>query len=442
MTDHRDPIEDWLSRDIEVLPPPPGAFQQVRRRARRRKVVQAASVAAGVAVIVAAGFSVPALTGNLFPGGGQARVGTPTAGSSSSEGPGPTAGAQYIRGPALPDAARGARPPAGFRPSSITFVGTRRGTLGAVLGTAPCGGHTCTAMAATSTYGSRWTRVGAPPASPSAVRQIRFADPQDGWAFGPQLWATHDGGTSWGRVSSVTGQLIDLATIDNQVLAVSATGCTSPGLAATCTGFALYASTASGSHFRRVLSEPRGGLVTPGSLQLQPTAGAGYLIAGGRLYSGALNGRRWSPVAAGTAAPPCLNGQATGTPAALAPGARVLYAVCATGRRLELYRSASSGRTWQAAGTVAAAGTPTSLAASPAAAGALVLATTAGLYYNSGSSTTWRQVTSGGAGRLEFRFVGMTTARLGVAVPAGSAAGEVFVTTDGGRTWQPRTISP
>jgi len=31
------------------------------------------------------------------------------------------------------------------------------------------------------------------------VRQVRFADADNGWAFGPDLWATHDGGAHWGR---------------------------------------------------------------------------------------------------------------------------------------------------------------------------------------------------------------------------------------------------
>jgi hypothetical protein len=30
---------------------------------------------------------------------------------------------------------------------------------------------------------------------------IRFADTQDGWAYGGQLWATHDAGTTWSQIS-------------------------------------------------------------------------------------------------------------------------------------------------------------------------------------------------------------------------------------------------
>ena len=442
MTGHRDPIEDWLSRDVDVLPPPAGAFQRVRRRARRRKAIQAASAAAGVAIIIAAGISVPALTGNLFQGTGPAKLPSsgPTASSAaasrtpnpSSSVPGPA-----LAGPALSTAGSGPAPPPGFRPSSVTFAGSGGGELGAVLGQASCGTRTCTAMAGTRTYGSHWTKIGAPPAGPAAVSQIRFADADNGWAFGPALWATHSGGTSWQRISVVTGRVVDLATVDNEVLAVTATGCQGAGDTG-CAGFDLYAAAVTSNHFSRVMSKPRGGLVTPGGLQLQPSTHAGYLVAGSQLYSGALDGGGWSAVPPeSNSTPGCLDGRATGSPAVLAPAAPELYAACATGHGLELYRSGSSGRTWQAAGVIPAAGTATSLAVSPAR--SLVLATTRGLYY-SPNPKTWRPA-GGNAAGVGFRYVGMTTDRLGVAVPASASAGTVYVTTDGGSTWQSRRIS-
>src|SRR5262249_5011267 len=76
MTNHRDPIEQWLSKDIELLQPPQGTFRRVRRRARQRKAVQAAGVAAGVAVLVAAGAALPRLTSNPSPGGNPYKVRT------------------------------------------------------------------------------------------------------------------------------------------------------------------------------------------------------------------------------------------------------------------------------------------------------------------------------------------------------------------------------
>jgi photosystem II stability/assembly factor-like uncharacterized protein len=91
---------------------------------------------------------------------------------------------------------------------------------------------------------------------------------------------------------------------------------------------------------------------------------------------------------------------------------------------------------WRPRGTVAAAGGATSLASSPS--GQLVLATRAGLYFRPLGARTWRPATlQGKASSIGFTFVGMTTDSNGVAVPAGHAAHEIFITRDGGRTWAP-----
>jgi photosystem II stability/assembly factor-like uncharacterized protein len=447
MTGHRDPIEDWLSRDVEVMPPPPGAFQRVRRRARRRKAIQAAGAAAGVAVIVAAGISVPALTGNLFQGPGTARVRNTAPAASPHPRPG-------LSGPALSTAGKGRAVPGGFRPFSVTFVGNDGGYLGAVLGQARCGGQLCTAMAGTASYGSSWTRVGAPPAALNSVSQVRFADAQNGWAYGPALYATHDGGQSWSQAGPGRGdRIIDLATIGGRVLAVAGTGCAGPVLSG-CAGFALYAAATSGGTFKNVLTLPSGTSVQPGDLQL--TTNRGYLITDGRLFAGSLDGAGWKqvPLSQNASARACLTNPASragGGPRLLAPGPTTLYLTCSSASRVDgkpslkateriaLYESADGGKTWQPHGTIPAAGIATSLAVSPS--GTLVLATTAGLY-SSPDGRTWRRVATGSRADMGFRFVGMTTDRLGVAVPFMAAAGQLYVTTDGGTSWRPHTISP
>src|SRR3984957_3363601 len=62
--DDRDPLDRWLSQQVQPLPPPPGRFELISRRARRRKlrklavtVVSAAPVAAAVAVPVPVGLN-------------------------------------------------------------------------------------------------------------------------------------------------------------------------------------------------------------------------------------------------------------------------------------------------------------------------------------------------------------------------------------------------
>src|SRR5215467_10001962 len=125
MTDDRDPVEQWLSRDIELLPPAQGTFKRVRRRARQRKALQAVSVAAGVAVLVAAGAALPRLASSLSPGGAPNRVATGSASratSSSAKPTGPTPRPATRHLLPLSSAGTGQRPPAGFRPSSVTFI--------------------------------------------------------------------------------------------------------------------------------------------------------------------------------------------------------------------------------------------------------------------------------------------------------------------------------
>ena len=93
-------------------------------------------------------------------------------------------------------------PPSGFEPNSVTFISLE---MGWALGAAPCpSSGTCLALRRTLNAGRTWTAVAAPPTlfSPAdsegrGVSQIRFADPLDGWAFGPDLWSTHDGGAHW-----------------------------------------------------------------------------------------------------------------------------------------------------------------------------------------------------------------------------------------------------
>ena len=62
--DERDPLDRWLSQQVQPLPPPPGTFELITRRARARKLrklavtlVSAAAVAAAVAVAVPVGLN-------------------------------------------------------------------------------------------------------------------------------------------------------------------------------------------------------------------------------------------------------------------------------------------------------------------------------------------------------------------------------------------------
>jgi photosystem II stability/assembly factor-like uncharacterized protein len=114
-----------------------------------------------------------------------------------------------------------------FQPTSITFVSSR---LGAAIGQGQAAGRctgqpTCTSLAGTDDYGKNWFGVSAPaagsPDGASGVSQLRFLNENQGFAFGPALWVTEDGGASWAQVRLPSGvRVTDLETVDGQVLAV------------------------------------------------------------------------------------------------------------------------------------------------------------------------------------------------------------------------------
>ncbi len=100
--------------------------------------------------------------------------------------------------------------PAGFAPVSATFVSSKNGW---VLGGVACDTGLCPAIAHTTDGGVTWAAIPAPKTtigrSPvdetgTGISALRFANAKDGWAYGPELWTTHDGGATWAK-SSIAG---------------------------------------------------------------------------------------------------------------------------------------------------------------------------------------------------------------------------------------------
>jgi hypothetical protein len=468
--DERDPLDSWLSQQVHPLPPPPGTFELITRRARRRKLrrlaVTVASAAAVAAVAVVAVTNVPALHLTQSPVSASVAAGQRPASPSgaqpqssasqhTSPSPSPTqSGPASQTSPPRSITKAGGPVPRNFQPVSVTFVSQRTawvigqaGTPGKCANTDP---YVCTSIARTDDTGKTWRGGPAPgttgPDGAKGVSGLRFLDGVNGWAFGPELWSTHDAGKTWTPVNTHGQRVTGLETAGDRAFALWATcSGSSTTFAANCTSYTLMTTTASGDNWTPVgaaTSElSNGGSATSAMLALTSTTG--YLLApGGALYSGPIDGT-WQKVGQARCQPGPV--QANGLPAnallAAAPSATVVLA-CEIPGGVQVYTSADGGLNWNTPVAAAwsaqpPAGTLTSLAAAPA--GMRVLATSNGIYVIPAGSSQWKQATVENSPKGGFSYVGMTTASQGVALPADASLHEIWMTFDGGQTWAPRT---
>jgi hypothetical protein len=318
----------------------------------------------------------------------------------------------------------------------------------------------CTSIVRTDNTGQTWHGGPAPKTGAAAgatgVGGIRFLDGVNGWAFGPELWVTHDAGNTWHQLATDGQRVTDLETVDGRAYALwaSCSASSSVSFASDCTSFTLMTATATSDNWVPV-GGPTNGLTNGGN----PTSAAiglfgsvGYLLApDGTLYSG-LAGSAWVKV--GTA--PCQPGpgaMANGLPgdSSFAVASSTFLAIACEGTTapdLRIFTSANGGALWTAQPSLGASitfnyGAETSLSASSD--GTLMLATTTGIYVRQAGSPDWvpSNATGSSAPAGGFTYVGMTTSMQGVAVPADTSLHEIWMTFDGGQIWQPTTpITP
>jgi hypothetical protein len=393
----------------------------------------AAALAAGVIAVAGCGTArEPAAAGSASPA-----AGTTARSVSSSSAPAGASAGPTVKAPA-------GRVPAGFAATSVTWVSPDEAF---VLGTAPCADAPCTSVARTVNQGASWTARPAPavpvgaPGQAGTVWGIRFATAEHGFVFGDGLWETTDGGARWDRVRTPNGQVVSLAIVPGQVIALVAQ-CRAEGSGCPRYGF-LASRPLSGGIWTAVANVAAVRLVDPDDLIATQAGVAAAVVGTGVIVI--RPGQRGFTLHRVPCPPP------EQTPSVAVISATDLAILCTgqgyTGHTVkQVYLSGDDGARWRAAGQPSPDGDAGTLAA--AAAGQLAIATESAaswLFYSGARGTGWRIVyrqDDGGAGWAD---LGFTTATDGVVVsgPADSDGnathrpGQLLLSSDAGASWRP-----
>jgi photosystem II stability/assembly factor-like uncharacterized protein len=333
----------------------------------------------------------------------------------------------------------GSAVPVGFVPQSFTAISDSDYW---VLGSVPCPGGRCTAIARTTDGGASFSSVRAPDlqnvGAAGAQPNLRFADHDDGWAFvngdGGAFYVTHDGGASWHHVGRRS--LIAFATGGGYVYAVTAR-CTPDS----CSAFRFERAPVSlDAWTTSVMPFPPDSPV----LDLSAHGTSVWVLA---TRAGQVGGSRYDVLAHSTDAGksftvgdgPCFPGLG-GT---LAPSsANVLWAVCPTGMMAGAARSIDCGVTF--APLHLQNEIPNSTALAPASDESALLIINAGgatplLTTDAGAHWTTPRAP---VGATAWAWAGFTDAETGAAIVQTryDTAGRVQLqqlwrTTDGGSSW-------
>jgi hypothetical protein len=345
-----------------------------------------------------------------------------------------------------PAAARGG---GGLTVLSVSFVSASAGWLLAT----PCADQVATCrtvvMRKTVDGGRTWFAVPAPDAPPAdiyqgippagAVGAIVFTGAGEGWAFGPALWQTRDGGATW-RKMSVPGPVQGLAVAAGRVLAVTGR-CGAGGWACS---FRVYSAPAGSDDWLPVPGAAGTGVR---SARLVVSGGVGYVFAvtddlgPPLLLAGPADGAaRWRPV------PDPCRGAWSGALAA-APG--WLFLGCGlepgAGNQFKAaWVSDDGGRSWREVASPPFGGYLHDASMSPG--GTVFLSgDRMDLYVSRDRGRDWHQSQSldnaAGLADAGLPLAALTiTGTQGVAYQEGAGQQQVWLTSDGGRHWAPVTV--
>lgn len=216
-TDYLDQVEAQLVELTER-----GAHRRLRARpGGRGPRLRAGVPAVGLAIVVVGAVVLVAL-GTLRSGGGAGSAASPAYRHAHHVPPAP--GGHAIPPPTTAFA-RGAPAgpvPPGFEPQSFTAISELTWWL---LGRAPCSRPPCTSIVRTTDGGVSFVGIPAPRAPTigsqghGTVSELRFADLDNGYAYGDGLYVTHDAGRTW-HALNLGGGVIDLAIAGGRAYAV------------------------------------------------------------------------------------------------------------------------------------------------------------------------------------------------------------------------------
>ncbi len=460
------PAPDALRARVAAIPhlEPSGARAGGISRfltARGRAFRALSTLAAAAVILVAAALVVTTLPGGGATPGGDGGATLPTrpaaTGSPASSAPAATAGTVVIVPTPLPSAAASSSPalpgtPSGFEAASVTFVSSEDGWA---LGSVSCGSSApCAAIVKTTDGGRTWTQATAPqtalhrapvqPGSGAGVSGIRFANASDGWAFGPDLWSTHDGGATWTQVTipgmGAGTMVVALETSDGMVHAVAWNGSGSYRIASSPVGTDAWQLSS--------VQIPVGAGPVP-QIQLVLSGSAGWavevdrvVVGGARLSGGTW--RSWTPPCSNAMGPALLDaatpsdlvaecdGGIWGTPSDPLQNGQHLYV--STDGGLAFSRSTAS----VPFSNVDAIAEPT--------AGSIVLGGTRGQATSVGviatstdAGRTWASYDLPAGSVVQ--YIGFTTPAQGVAIVETGTATHLYMTYDGGTSWTETAVA-
>lgn len=413
--DPLDPLErelrDLLTDERLALPTHLVGLDRVRAGVTRRRRRRAAVTAAAAVLVTGAVAGSATLAHGIY-------LDTETPAASSS---GPTRGTESTP---TPDTSASAVEPVVPGPAwgdahvlSVTATSTR--TVVALGQLSRACAPTCLRLAETHDGGRTWSAMPLPEGA-SAVDaadgsgaatadSVRFGSATDGWVYGGGLWATHDGGYSWGRLA-LPGRVSDLEAASRRAWALVDTG--------NGDHQQLWTATVSDDDWQRVAD-------------VEVTGPAGLAVQGTRVVVlGNGQSPAWTNVSGRFERVP---NPCAGSVESRLSGSGSLWATCVTGTAAYLTTSTDGGATWTTVPTDPSRGSlPNSVVVgSRSASDAIVWLGDTGLAHLSadGTLTPVKDIGTG------ISWLGFTDPKVGYAVTCCSI-GTLARTDDGGDTWQ------